>query len=328
MENRKLNVADFHCDALSKLEAYPGMDFSNDPRLDVTSERLAEGNVALQVFAIYLSAERGRARFEDILGQIEAYRERVACPGGLRWLRWKEEVKEVGLAGPAFGMLSLEGVDGLEGKLFYARLCFELGVRFLGITWNYANWAADGVLERRGGGFTERGRQLIDWCNGSGMLLDVSHLAPAGFWELAERSKRPFITSHSNAAAVCGHPRNLSDDQIRAMIAMNGRIGLTFVPWFVREGGGAERDDVRRHIEHICGLGGSGVLMFGSDFDGIDAWVKGLEHPGQYAEFAELLLRYYPEDEVRGWLCGNALRYLEDQLPSVADPNPDAAGTE
>lgn len=326
MVNMKLNVTDFHCDVLNKLQASPGINFGNDPRLDVTRERLEEGNVALQVFAIYLSAVHGRARFEDILGQIEAYRDQIAGPGGLRWLRWKEEVKEVGQPGPPFGMLSLEGVDGLEGNLFYARLCFELGVRFLGITWNYANWAADGVLERRAGGFTERGRQLIEWCNGSGMLLDVSHLAPAGFWELAELSKRPFIASHSNAAAVCGHPRNLSDDQIKAMIAMNGRIGLTFVPWFVRDGGGAERDDVRRHIEHICGLGGSGVLMFGSDFDGIDAWVKGLEHPGQYVEFAELLLRYYPEDEVKGWLYGNALRYLEEQLPSVTGPTAAAAG--
>lgn len=328
MGNRKLSVADFHCDALSKLQASPGMDFRNDPRLDVTRERLEEGNVELQVFAIYLSAARGRAKFEDILGQIEVFREQVAGPGGLRWLRWKEDIQESSQAGPAFGMLSLEGVDGLEGNLFYARLCFELGVRFLGITWNYANWAADGVLEPRNGGFTERGRKLIEWCNGSGMLLDVSHLAAAGFWELTELSRRPFIASHSNAAAVCGHPRNLSDDQIKAMIAMNGRIGLTFVPWFVREGGGANRDDIRRHIEHVCGLGGTGVLMFGSDFDGIDAWVKGLEHPGKYAEFAGLLLRYYPEDQVRDWLYGNALRFLKEQLPSSAAQSPDAAGAE
>lgn len=68
------------------------------------------------------------------------------------------------------------------------------------------------------------------------MLLDVSHLAPAGFWELAERSKRPFIASHSNSAAICGHPRNLSDEQIQALIAVDGRMGLTFVPWFVRDG--------------------------------------------------------------------------------------------
>lgn len=77
VENRKLKVADFHCDALSKLQANPGIDFRNDPRLDVTAERLAEGNVGLQVFAIYLSAVRGRAKFEDILGQIECFHQRL-----------------------------------------------------------------------------------------------------------------------------------------------------------------------------------------------------------------------------------------------------------
>ncbi|MNO16853.1 Membrane dipeptidase [compost metagenome] len=312
----QMRVADFHCDVLSKLQASPDIDFRKDSRLDVTLERLLGGGVELQIFAIYLSAEREKASFERIIGQIEAFRNKVAGPGGLQWLRWKEEAAEQCKTPARRGMLSLEGVDGLEGNLFYAQLCFEWGVRFMGVTWNYANWAADGVLEQRNGGFTEQGRKLIDWCNESGMLLDVSHLAPAGFWELAERSVRPFIASHSNAAAVCGHPRNLSDEQIRALVAMDGRIGLTFVPWFVRDGGEAKAEDVLRHIEHICALGGSGQIMFGSDFDGIDSWVEGLEHPGKYAEFAELLLARYPEEAVQGWLHGNALAFLAKHLPS------------
>ncbi|OKP83858.1 dipeptidase [Paenibacillus sp. P32E] len=316
MGSGKLKVADFHCDVLSKLQASPDIDFTKDSRLDVTLERLLAGGVELQIFAIFLSAQREKVSFERILGQIESFRAQVATPGGLQWLRWKEETTEMADGPTGWGMLSLEGVDGLEGNLFYAQLCFELGVRFMGLTWNYANWAADGVLEPRNGGFTEQGRRLIEWCNRSGMLLDVSHLAPAGFWELAERNTRPFIASHSNAAAICGHPRNLSDEQIRALVAMDGRIGLTFVPWFVRDGGGAKAEDVLRHIEHVCSLGGSRQIMFGSDFDGIDAWVEGLEHPGKYAEFAELLLAHYPEEDVRGWLHGNALTFLATNLPS------------
>ncbi|OKP69103.1 dipeptidase [Paenibacillus sp. P3E] len=316
MGNGKLKVADFHCDVLSKLQASPDIDFTKDSRLDVTLERLLAGGVELQIFAIFLSAQREKVSFERILGQIESFRAQVATPGGLQWLRWKEETTEMADGPTGWGMLSLEGVDGLEGNLFYAQLCFELGVRFMGLTWNYANWAADGVLEPRNGGFTEQGRRLIEWCNRSGMLLDVSHLAPAGFWELAERNTRPFIASHSNAAAICGHPRNLSDEQIRALVDLDGRIGLTFVPWFVRDGGGAKAEDVLRHIEHVCSLGGSRQIMFGSDFDGIDVWVEGLEHPGKYAEFAELLLAHYPEEDVQGWLHGNALTFLATNLPS------------
>lgn len=187
----EFKIADFHCDALSKLQAEPDIHFKSDRRLDVTAERLVAGNVGLQVFAVYLSEAMGKPGFTRILGQLELFRKRVVEGEGLRWLRWKEEAVLTSAPEPPWAMLSLEGVDGLEGNLFYAELLFELGFRFLGVTWNYANWAADGVLESRNGGFTEKGRQLIDWCNTSGMLLDVSHLAPAGFWELAERSTRP-----------------------------------------------------------------------------------------------------------------------------------------
>ncbi|KGE17449.1 dipeptidase [Paenibacillus wynnii] len=309
-------IVDFHCDALSKMQEMPDIVFKDDHRLDVTAERMAEGKVALQCFAIYLSSKRGRPRFEDVLGQIDHYRSGVLGLGGLQWLRWREETTNIGKDALSWGMLSLEGVDGLEGNLFYAQLCFELGVRFMGVTWNYANWAADGVLEQRNGGFTEKGRKLVEWCNESGMLLDVSHLSSAGFWELTELSKRPFIASHSNAAAICNHPRNLTDEQISALIAMDGRIGLTFVPWFVREGGEATSEELFGHIEHICSLGGEKQIMFGSDFDGIDAWVKGLEHSGKYSDFAEQLLRHFPEAFVKGWLFDNAITYLKCHLPS------------
>jgi membrane dipeptidase len=318
MRVEELKVVDFHCDALSKMQEMPDIVFRNDYRLDVTAERMAAGGIQLQCFAIYLSGKRGRPRFEDVLSQVQHFRNSVTAPGGLQWLRWREEADELDKETPRWGMLSLEGVDGLEGNLFYAQLCFELGIRFLGITWNYANWAADGVLERRNGGFTEQGRKLVEWCNSSGMLLDVSHLSPAGFWELTGLSERPFIASHSNAASVCPHPRNLSDEQIKALIAMDGRMGLTFYPWFVCEDGKAGTEHLLRHIEHVCSLGGEKHIMFGSDFDGIDSWVEGLEHPGQYPAFAEQLLRHYPEELVRGWLSGNALSFLKAHLPSYS----------
>lgn len=327
----KLPVIDFHCDVLSKMREDAGISFQNDPKLDVTYDRLIEGGVSMQCFAIYLSEKWGIPKYEYILDQIDAFKNRVMkTGGGVRWLRWKEDADELaqtiqhpaaakGGQGPVpWGLLSVEGADGFEGSLFYVRMCYEMGVRFLGITWNYANWAADGVLEKRNGGFTEKGRKLIDLSNEIGLLLDVSHLSQAGFWELTERTNRPFIASHSNAKAVCPHPRNLTDEQVRAIVAMDGRIGMTFVPWFVRAGGeGPVRpQELLPHIEHFCELGAEKHLMVGSDFDGIDTWIEGLEHPGQYPAFAELLCKHYSEDLVRNWLSGNALSYLGTHLPS------------
>ncbi|MCZ4142781.1 dipeptidase, partial [Escherichia coli] len=154
---------------------------------------------------------------------------------GIQTLLWREQVADVGKRENPWGLLTLEGVDGLEGNLFYLQLCYEMGIRIVGLTWNYANWAADGVMEQRGAGLTEKGKALVGRCNEIGMLLDVSHLTEKGFWELTELSERPFIASHSNSYEVCPHVRNLKDDQIRAIVARNGRVGLTFVPWFVKQ---------------------------------------------------------------------------------------------
>jgi membrane dipeptidase len=325
-------VIDFHCDVLSKMREDKGISFQNDPKLDVTYDRMRQGEVAMQCFAIYLSERWGIPRYEYILDQIDVFKSRVMPIGeGVHWLKWKEDAAELekaingaqkqnGARQRPWGLLSVEGADGFEGSLFYVRMCYELGVRFLGITWNYANWAADGVLEKRNGGFTEKGKKLIDLSNEIGLLLDVSHLSESGFWELTERTERPFIASHSNAKSICPHPRNLTDEQIRAIVAMNGRIGMTFVPWFVREGKEkvVRPEELLPHIDHICSLGGENNLMLGSDFDGIDSWIEHLEHPGRYPDFAELLCKHYPEKTVRKWFAGNALSYLNSHLPEKA----------
>lgn len=315
----KWNVADFHCDALSKMLMQSELSFEDGAALDVNLERMMQGNVALQAFAIYLPEVLGRGKFEHVVGQLEVYRTRVEKSperlGGVNQLLWREQVGEVGQTSNPWGLLTLEGVDGLEGNMFYLELCYQMGVRIVGLTWNYANWAADGVLEKRGAGLTKRGRELVRLCNRIGMLLDVSHLTEKGFWELAELSERPFIASHSNSYTVCPNVRNLKDDQIRAIIAREGRIGLTFVPWFVKQEGEVRIEHLLPHIEQICSLGGEQHLMMGSDFDGIPTYIQDLEHTGQYPRLIETLLQHYDEKLVRGWLLDNAMSYLGKHLP-------------
>ncbi|GAE04866.1 microsomal dipeptidase [Paenibacillus sp. JCM 10914] len=163
-------TVDFHCDALSKLWEDPKASFVDDPKLDVSRERMTEGDVALQVFAVFLSNHYGRASFERVLSQLEIFRNRMVRPALLEALLWREQVQQIGHSRrKRYGILSLEGVDGIESNLHYVQLCYELGVRFMGITWNYANWAADGVLEQRNGGFTERGRELVEKCHETGL---------------------------------------------------------------------------------------------------------------------------------------------------------------
>ncbi|WHX51456.1 membrane dipeptidase [Paenibacillus woosongensis] len=312
-----MKVADFHCDALSKMRLHPEMDFTADDRLDVSAKRMVQGNVKLQCFAIFLSKQLGTPNMGHILDQIDVYNARVV-PNGIFPIRYAEELEQWEQEGKQGGLLALEGADGLEGNLHYLQVCFELGVRLLGITWNHANWAADGILEQRNGGFTLKGVQLVELSHQLEMILDVSHLSQKGFWELVELSaaaRRPFIASHSNAYAVCDHVRNLHDEQIQAIIRMNGRIGVTFVPWFVHKGGAPSSKHLLPHIEHICALGGEHHIMFGSDFDGIEEHLSDLDHCGRYLDWAEMLLKHYPERLVRGWLYDNAVRFLRTWLP-------------
>lgn len=131
MRADKLKVADFHCDVLSKMQAYPDINFDNDPRLDVTADRLASGGVELQCFAIYLSATRGKPSFEQVLRQIDLFRQKIVCTDGLQWLRWKEEVGNRMVGAPPQAMLS-GGRRRLRRELILCSALFR--------TWSTVSW--------------------------------------------------------------------------------------------------------------------------------------------------------------------------------------------
>ncbi|MDQ0090543.1 membrane dipeptidase [Paenibacillus anaericanus] len=313
----RYKVVDFHCDALCKMQLDPKLDFGQDRKLDVSLKTMTQGGVMLQCFAIFVSQSLGKPQIGHILEQIDIFHQKVVTKG-ISPIRTAEDIVSLEQTGGRGGILSIEGADGLEANMFYVRLCYERGVRFLGLTWNFSNWAADGIMEVRNGGFTPQGVELVKVCNELGITLDVSHLSQKGFWELVElatESGRPFIASHSNAYQVCAHARNLRNEQIKAIISLDGRIGLTFVPWFVKEGKHPSSKDLLLHIEHICSLGGEHTLMFGSDFDGIETYLSDLKHSGDYARWVETLLIHYPENLVRQWLYGNAVSFLKIWLP-------------
>ena len=309
-----MRVIDLHCDVICKMLEYPGLSWSDsDKRLDVTPARLASGGVALQVFALYLPDEVAQNP-ESAFRAAELYFSQVLSRPDIFPVTSARDLERLSEPGKTGAILSLEGADALRGNFWALSLLHRLGLRLLGPTWNHANWACDGAGEPRGGGLTKAGRRLVSECEKLGILLDVSHLSDRGFWDLADMAQKPFFASHSNARALVNRPRNLTDDQIRAIIAVDGIIGITFVPDFLTDRPHAGIDDVLRHVEHICALGGEKHIAFGSDFDGIDRHVEGLEHPGRYPALIRALLDRYPEVLVRGFLYDNALRFLQKNL--------------
>lgn len=310
-----MNIFDAHCDVLSKLLENPELDFAHAHEgLDVTLDRMLESGIKVQNFAVYLP-ERWSGDFKHVLECVDLFHERILVQSPMHFIRTKSDLRLVRNGDRVGALLSLEGVDSLQGNLTYLPLLYHLGVRTVGITWNRANWAADGVLETRNGGFTAAGRDLIRECNRLGLIMDVSHLSEKGFWELVEASRKPVIASHSNAKSISNRLRNLTDDQIGSLVHSGGVIGITFVPPFVSTVEPVPMDRILHHIDHVCALGGKRHIGFGSDFDGIREWIVGLEHAGHYDRLVNLLLKHYSDEDVERFLYGNWYRFYMEHLP-------------
>jgi len=304
-----MDIIDLHCDALLNIWKRDGeIAFADAAELDVNKERLRQGGIKVQCFAIYTpSAMKAEQRFQAALDQIHFFYTNVLAghPEMKQIREWNDfdRLQE----GQIGAMLTLEGVEPIGNDLKKLNILYQLGVRAVGLTWNYANLAADGALEPRNAGLTSFGKEIIHFHNEHKILTDVSHLGEASFWDTLEAADY-VIASHSNARKCCDNPRNLTDEQATAMFAKGGNVHVVYCPMFVKEAGETTIADLIRHIDHFCSLGGVRQIGLGSDFDGITAKVVGLEHAGTTQNLINELLKHYSEEEVRGFAGENFLR--------------------
>ncbi|RKO63335.1 dipeptidase [Caldibacillus debilis GB1] len=307
----KMQVIDLHCDVLLKLSQGKGkLRFRDSKELDVNFERLRKGKVKVQFFAVFLEPEiPAEQKFVEALNQIDYFYEEVLKknPEMKHIKEWSdiEKLKE----GEIGAVLTLEGADAVGNDLLKLRTLYRLGVKLVGLTWNLANYAADGVMEERGGGLTRFGKEVVRLNNEQKVFTDVSHLSERGFWEVMELADYP-IASHSNAKSLCNHPRNLTDEQAKALFQKGGMVHVVYNPPFIKENGNASIGDLVRHIDHFCSLGGVKQIGLGSDFDGIEQKVKNLEDASKTQNLILALLKYYKEDEVKGFAYRNFLEHL------------------
>lgn len=312
-------VVDAHCDTALRLVDGETLTPANEPSGHVDLTRLKAGGVSLQVFALWIDAdehETGRLRrCVDMLDAVT--REVNRLSDEMHLVLSARDVDTVIETGKVGVLLSIEDGAALEGSLAALRAMYNLGVRALGLTWNGRNELADGVgvADGAGSGLTRFGRDVVREMNRLGMIVDVSHLAEAGFWDVIELSSAPIIASHSNAKAVCNHRRNLTDAQIKALAEKGGVMGMNFCPPFLNESGAASVDDIVRHIDHIVNLVGPKHVGLGSDFDGSSSVPKGAEDVSQLPRITDALLaRGYSDDDVRAILGNNFLRVFRQIL--------------
>jgi membrane dipeptidase len=275
--------------------------------------RLLESGVDLQVFAAYIQPEYKIERaLHRVMQLIDAFHQILSAHQDKLMLFTKvSDVQEAEKQGRIAAMLSIEGGEAVEGNLAILRMLYRLGVRAITLTWNERNQIADGAAEgRTEGGLTNFGIELVSEMNKIGMVVDVSHISDAGFFDVIEASRSPIIASHSNCRALCNHRRNLTDEMIKLLAEKDGVMGMNFSPTFIDENkDNATLERVLDHIDHVVKVAGVEHVGLGSDFDGIEDVPKGLEDVTKMPYITEgLLRRKYSENDILKILGENFLR--------------------
>jgi len=271
--------------------------------------KMKKGGIDIRVVALYsdiqylpeLALRRGLDLVETLYEEIGECPEAMLCTTYSDMLKAKEEGK-VGF------ILGMEGAEPLGADIQLLGIFYKLGLRVLGITHALRTYLADGAFlsDRKVGqmgGLTDVGVKFVEKAQDLGMVIDVSHLNDPGFWDVIKFSEGPIIASHSNCRALREHPRNLTDDQIKAVAARGGVTGINACGLFV------EPPDFKHLVDHIDHL----------------VKVGGVEHTGLGPDFADYLLQYMTEQErdripvewispVKGYPGDEAFSLVADEL--------------
>ena len=241
-------VVDTHSDSL----AWPtrhGVDIGQrqeETHMDLP--RMKEGNQNVQFFACFASPgwiEKKKV-VQVTLDYMDSFHTLMQnYPEQIEQATTADDVRRITDAGKLAGILCIEGGHSIDDDLSILRMYHRLGARYMTLTWNNTNNWADGVLdEPRHEGLNHFGKGVVREMNRLGMLVDISHVAPATFWDAIATTTKPVIASHSSAKAICAAPRNLEDDQIRAVADNGGVIGVNYEITFVGEAYRTAKDTV------------------------------------------------------------------------------------
>ncbi len=261
-------IFDAHCDTITELMTKNKTLFMNNLHIDLLRMKEYEGYV--QFFAVWIDPQykdeplkRALQMMDVFFTQVNNYNNHIAFV--TNYIEAMEAIKN----GKIAAFLTIEGGEALQGDLSILRMLYKLGIRSIGLTWNGKNEIGAGVGEADEG-LTPFGIELIKEMNKLGMLIDVSHLSPKGFWDVIAHTRQPIIASHSNAIELCNHKRNITAEQFKAIASSGGVVGINFFSYFLTNNGEASHKDIINHIEYFMGLGGENHIGLGSDFDGID----------------------------------------------------------
>lgn len=312
-----MRIIDLHCDTILKLwEENGATDLRRNP-FSVDVEKLVSAGSLAQFFAIFIDCQvhnRPYSAFEAMAAVF--FNELAKNTDRLALTRSAAELEKNQSNGKISCFLTIEEGGVLEGSMDNLCAAYQLGVRLITLAWNYPNEIGYPNHEWRYQhyGLTPFGQDVIREMNRLGMLIDVSHLSDQGFYDVARLSKQPFVASHSNARAITGHSRNLTDDMIKTIADRGGVIGLNFCSAFLGVSEISRVEDMVRHVVHLMKIGGREVIALGTDFDGINPKLE-IEHMGQIGGLIRALEQAgLTENELEKFCWQNSLRIIRDVM--------------
>jgi membrane dipeptidase len=334
----QLFIADLHADSL----LWDRNLLKRSSRGHVDLPRLEAGNVALQAFTVVtkvpygmnISNNRGtvdqitplliagrwnpmtwanltqRALYQA--GKLHALAEHSA--GHLVFVQWRDDLQVVAepRRSPAVaGYLGLEGAHALEGDLQNLAKLYDAGFRTIGLAHFFDNEFAGSAHGAKKGGLTLLGRELIRAIEQKQMIVDLAHASPQTIREVMAISTRPVIVSHTGVKGTCNNQRNLSDDEVKAIAAKGGLIGIGYWETAVC---GRDARAVARAIRYAVAIAGIDHVALGSDFDGA---VTVPFHTAELVQVTQALLDAgFTDEHIRKIMGGNVLAFMLANLPA------------
>lgn len=335
-----MKIVDMHCDTISIIWESRKNNISqkknsihqlsqNNLHMDI--QKMKRASYLIQNFAMYIDLKREIDPFAYVLELIEVFQDEMEKnKNDISVIKTYDEILENEKQGRMSALMTIEEGGCCKGEIKNLETLYQLGARMMTLTWNYPNELGNPNIFTEGQsvaqngfcmfdnskGLTEKGFVFIERMEELGMIIDVSHLSDAGFWDIAKNTKKPFVASHSNARALCGHCRNLTDDMIKAIADRGGVIGLNYYGCFLNETNDSHSSVARmaEHARHMINVGGCECLGLGSDFDGIDGELEIQDCSQMYKLVDELERQHFTSAEIENIFYRNVMRVYKEML--------------
>lgn len=314
--HNKILTLDSHCD--TPMFFPQGINFaSRDPKILVDLHKMTEGHLDASIMVAYLeqkerdeaSLENATAMANQILTQIEEMVAKNCTAVDIAYT--PDNLWQLKKDGKRAIMLGIENGYAIGKDICNVEAFRKRGVVYMTLCHNGDNDICDSARgNHEHGGVSEFGKQVIEEMNRVGMMVDLSHAGEESFYDALQISKTPIVCSHSSARALCDHPRNLTDEQMRALAKTGGVAQVTLYHGFLKKQTDATILDAIDHLNHMVNIMGIEHVGIGTDFDG-DGGIRGCASASELINFTRRLLRErYTEEQIQMIWGGNFLRVM------------------